>query len=313
MAFIHPKLRPLIKAAIGQPTIAGLAPSDVRAKSEERARARPKGPDIDRVWDRPVTAEDGHEVPVRIYCPASAQGVVVAMHGGGWIAGSIDTFDDVSRHIANDSGQAVVNVGYRLAPENPFPAGLNDVLAVLRWVARHGKDEGLPGDRLMLLGDSAGANLAAAAALSARDAAEPDILLQVLVYPGLDARMESETHELYREGYMLTSNDVAHTFRTYGVGQTADADDWRVSPLRADDVSGAAPALLISAECDPLRGDAVAYAQKLLEAGVPATHVTYSGVTHLFFGMRASLEASKMAQLQAAAAIRDAARNPLPQ
>lgn len=309
MVFIHPKLRPLIEAASRQPTISGLAPSEVRAKSEERARARPKGPDIEKVWDRTVTAEDGHEVPVRIYLPKSARGVAVALHGGGWIAGSIETFDDVSRHIANDSGQAVVSVDYRLAPENPFPAALNDVCAVLRWVARDGSAEGLPGDRLMLLGDSAGANLAAAAALIARESGGPDILLQVLVYPGLDARMESETHQAYREGFMLTSDDVAHTFRTYGVGETAEADDWRISPLRADDVAGVAPALLISAECDPLRGDAAAYARKLVEAGIPATHVTYSGVTHLFFGMRNSLEASKMAQLQAAAAIREAALN----
>lgn len=307
MAFIHPKLRPLLEAAKSKPTIAGLEPSEVRSMSAERARSRPKGPDIASVWNRTITSTDGHEVPIRIYRPSSPSGVVVAMHGGGWIAGSIDTFDDVARHIANDSGQAVISVGYRLAPEHPFPAALNDVCSVVDWVAKEGEKEQLPGSRLMLMGDSAGANLAAAAALTMRDAGGPEIRLQALIYPGLDALMESETHETFREGYLLTSNDVAHTFRTYGVGNTVEADDWRVSPLRAADLAGVAPALLISAECDPLRGDAAAYARRLLEAGVPATHVTYAGVTHLFFGMRATLEASRMAQLQVAAALREAA------
>jgi len=306
MTFIHPKLRPIIAAAAGHPTIADQPIAAVRAASEERARKRPKGPEVASVRDLEISM-DAHSVPIRVYIPDGAEGVVVALHGGGWAAGSIDTFDDIARHIARDSGQAVVNVGYRLAPEHPFPAGLEDVWATVRWVADHGAEHGLPARKIMLLGDSAGANLAAATALLAREAGAPAILLQVLVYPGLDARMESPTHETYAEGYLLTKRDVAFTFRNYGVGSGADPDDWRVSPLRAPDVAGVAPALIISAECDPLRGDAVAYAQKLQDAGVAATHVTYSGVTHLFFGMRDALEPARMAQLQAAAALRDAA------
>lgn len=307
MTFIHPKLRPLLEASKGHPTIADLPPEDVRAASEERARKRPRGPEIETVRDMTVAAADGYAIPIRVYRPADPAGVVIVLHGGGWVAGSIDTFDDVARHIANDSGQAVVNVGYRLSPENPFPTGLNDLWAVMKWVAKDGASHDLPGHKLMLLGDSAGANLAAAGALMAREAGGPKILLQVLVYPGLDARMESLTHTTYEEGFLLTKRDVAYTFRTYGVGTVADGDDWRVSPLRATNVAGVAPALLVSAECDPLRGDAVAYAIKLLEAGVPATHITYTGVTHLFFGMRDTVEASRMAQVQAAAALRDAA------
>lgn len=307
MTFIHPRLRAIIEASKSRPTIAEQLPQVVRASVEERARNRRKGPEIEAVADRAVNSREGHGIPVRVYRPSDAKGVVIALHGGGWLAGSIDAFDDVARHIAHDSGQAVVSVGYRLAPEAPFPAALNDVWEVVQWVSRHGGEIDLPGSKLMLLGDSAGANLAAAAALMARDAGGPEILLQVLVYPGLDARMESPTHETYKDGYLLTKRDVASTFRTYGVGTVVEVDDWRVSPLRAKSVAGVAPALLISAECDPLRGDASAYARKLLEDNVPATHVTYSAVTHLFFGMRDVLDAARMAQLQAATALRDAA------
>lgn len=307
MVFVHPKLRAFLAATKGQPGLGDVPPAESRAASEDRAKAKPRGPDIAYVVDMTVTGDDGHAIPVRLYRPENPVGVVVAFHGGGWTVGSINTFDDVSRHIARDSGLAVVSVDYRLAPEHPWPAAIEDAWAVTRWVAAHGQEHGLPGDRLTLLGDSAGANLAAVTALRARNAGGPLIRLQVLVYPGLDARLTSSTMDTYAEGYFLSKADVAFTFRNYGAGSVIAADDWRISPLVAPALAGVAPALLISAECDPLQGDAAAYTRALLEAGVSAVHVTYTGVTHLFFGMRDSLDAAAIAQKQAALALRDAA------
>lgn len=305
MTFIDPALRPLLNMSRGANALAGKPIDGIRAGIEARARERGPGPEIDFVTDDAITSADGHAVPVRIYRPNQARGTVVALHGGGWVAGSIASFDDVARHIANDSGQAVVSVDYRLAPEHPFPAALEDGWAVLKWAAEIAHGDILPSGPLMLLGDSAGGNLAAALALIARDAGAPQVALQVLIYPLLDAWMENGTYASFGNDFYLTTADVEHTFRSYGVDDQVSPDDWRVSPLRAPSLKDVAPALLISAEFDPSAGDARSYHERLAAEGVPSAHVTYSGVTHLFFGMRGSLTSGKMAQLHAAAAIRD--------
>jgi len=307
MPFVHPGLRPFLAASQGQPALAGAPVAEVRAANEARARNRPPGPPVAIVRDLHVTGDDGHEIPVRLYIPEGARGVTVAFHGGGWIVGNLDTYDDTARNIASESGQAVVSVDYRLSPENRFPSQIDDAWAVTRWVAERGAQVGLPNDRLMLLGDSAGGNLAAVTALRARDAGGPDIRLQMLVYPATDARTGGADRGPFGEGYFLTARDIDYTLESYGVGSLVEAGDWRVSPLLAASHRGVAPALIISAECDPLHADAAAYARKLLEDGVSAVHVTYSGVTHLFFGMRGALDAAEYAQRQAADALRVAA------
>jgi len=200
-------------------------------------------------------------------------------------------------------------VNYRLAPEHPFPAALDDVWDVTRWVATNAELLGPTPHRLMIMGESAGANLAAVTALKARDAGGPAFRLQALVYPSVDARLQGESMERYRDGYLLTKNDMAYALSTYGVGTKARADQWEISPLLAPSHQGVAPALIVSAQCDPLCSEAASYAQVLTEANVPAVHVVYTGVTHLFFGMRDALEASKQAQQQVALALRNAAIN----
>lgn len=309
MSFVHPALRDFLEASKGKSALADAPVHEVRAANDERARARPPGPQIDTVRDMTITGDDGHQIPVRLYIPDGATGVVVAFHGGGWVVGNLDTFDDTARNIANDSGQAVVSVDYRLTPEHRFPAQIDDAWAVTRWVAEHGHEAGLPGDRLMLMGDSAGGNLAAVVALMARDAGGPDIRLQVLVYPAADARMQGDTLDMYGDDFFLTRRDISYTLASYGIGSIVSADDWRVSPVLAASHKGVAPALIISAECDPIRSDGAAYARKLLEDGVSAVHVTYSSVTHLFFGMRGGLDAAAYAQRQAADALRVAAES----
>ena len=307
MTFIHPTLRPLLEASRQMPALSGTPIETARAGSEQRARNRPPGPSVDSVEDSTVKGDDGHEIPIRIYRPIDPLGVVIALHGGAWMLGSIDTFDDVARHLANDSGLSVVSVGYRLAPEHPFPAALDDAWAATRWVAEQGASHGLPGDRLMIMGESAGANLAAVVALKARDAGGPALRLQALVYPSVDARLQGESMDQFGEGYLLTKNDMAYALRNYGLGTKVDAEDWRISPLLAPSHEGIAPALLISAECDPLYSDAAAYARTLAEANVSAVHVVYTSVTHLFFGMRGAIDASEQAQKQVAIALREAA------
>lgn len=308
MSFVHPALRSFLEASKGRSALADAPIDQIRVANDQRAKSRLPGPNIDVVRDLSVPGSDkGHEIPVRLYIPEGAKGVVVAFHGGGWMVGNLDTFDDTARNIANDSGQAVVSVDYRLAPEHQFPAQINDAWAVTCWVAERGKEFGLNSDRLMLLGDSAGGNLAAVVALMARDAGGPDIRLQVLVYPATDARMQGASINTFDEDFFLTKRDISYTLTSYGVGSVIEANDWRVSPVLAESHSGVAPALVISAECDPLISDGAAYARKLADDGVSAVHVTYSGMTHLFFGMRGALDGAFYAQRQAADAFRFAA------
>jgi acetyl esterase len=305
MTFVNPKLRPLIEAARGQPSMADIPVEVARAQMAERTAKRPKGPQVHEVRDISAPGPGG-EIPMRVYKPENPVGVAVAFHGGGWLMGNIESFDATCRHLANDSGLAIVNVDYRLAPEHPFPAAVDDAWAATQWIAENGQSLGLPADRLVVLGESAGGNLAAVVALMARDAGNPRLRLQVLVYPAIDARLDSQSLEQFAEGYLLSARDIAHTYKSYGLGVTVETGDWRLSPLHAPSHQDVAPALLITAECDPLRDDSEAYARSLLEAGVSASHVRYAGVTHLFFGMRGALEEAALAQKQVAMAMRDA-------
>lgn len=221
---------------------------------------------------------------------------------------SRDSFDATARHLANDSGLAIVSVEYRLAPEDPFPAALDDAWTATRWVAENGKALGVDASRPVVLGESAGGNLAAVVALMARDAGSPKIALQVLVYPAVDARLQGPALDQFAEGYLQTRRDVLHAFRTYGSGSVVDPTDWRLSPLLAPSHADVAPALIISAECDAMRDDSAAYARRLLESGVRCVHVRYETMLHLFFGMRGLIWEAELAQKQAAAAMRDAMR-----
>ncbi len=203
--------------------------------------------------------------------------------------GNRDSFDAVCRHLAADSGLAVVNVDYRLAPEHPFPAAIHDAWAATRWVAEHGAAHGLPARRLAVMGESAGGNLAAVVCLLARERGAPKILAQALVYPATDARMHAASLRTYAEGYLQRAADVAHAFRIYALDHGVAPTDWRLSPLLAASHADLPPAVVISAECDAIRDDGEAYASKLSDAGVPTTCVRYMGMLHTFYGMRGML------------------------
>ncbi|WP_242539761.1 alpha/beta hydrolase [Trinickia mobilis] len=301
----HPSLREIAAAAAVKPSLAEVSPEQARAGIAARTAARAPGPRIDQVFDLVVPGPRG-AIPVRIYHPAGAAGVTMAFHGGGWLMGNLDSFDAVCRHLANDSGLAVVSVDYRLAPEHPFPAALDDVWAATCWTAEHGHEHGLPSARLAVFGESAGGNLAAVACLLAREYGGPRILAQALVYPATDARQQGESLSTYAEGFMQRKADVEHAFRTYAIDHGVTPSTWKLSPFLADHHAGLPPAIVITAECDALRDDGEAYARKLAEAGVPVTCVRYLGMLHTFYGMRGQVDAAALAQRQLADMLRTA-------
>ena len=237
---------------------------------------------------------DADGVPARVYRPSADPDlpVVVYFHGGGWTIGSVEQFDLITRQVANASNAIVVSVDYRLAPEHPFPAPLDDCRRALAWIAKNAASFGGDGARLAVMGDSAGGNLAAVCALAARDEGGPEIALQVLVYPVVDCDFETASYRENGDGYLLTLDDMHWFFSCYA-SDPATRADWRISPLRAADLSGVAPAVVITAEFDPLRDEGQAYARRLEAAGVRVVNITYDGMIHAFFGLSAAFDASR--------------------
>jgi len=305
---IHPALRQLAEQAAGRPSMSQVTPAEARAGTEARTASRPRGPEVANVVDLAITGPRG-SIPVRVYDPGSAPGVVIALHGGGWLMGSRDSFDATCRHLAVESGLVVLNVDYRLAPEHPFPAALDDAWAAVLWVAKHATDFGWPEGRLVVFGESAGGNLAAAVCLVAREHRGPRILAQALVYPPTDARLAAASLDTYSEGFLQRTADVRYALENYALGHGIPPSDWRLSPLHAENHTGLPPALVITAECDAVRDDGEAYAAKLAEAGVEATCVRYLGMLHTFYGMRGTLGAATLAQRQVADMLRSAVNN----
>jgi acetyl esterase/lipase len=246
----------------------------------------------------PVAAmetRDADGVPLTIYRPSDAPNLPVVMyiHGGGWTIGTVEAFDPVLRQVANATQAIVVSPEYRLAPEYPFPAPLDDSWAALNWVAKNAASFGGDATRLAVMGDSAGGNLSAACALLARDAGFPDLAMQVLVYPVTDHDFTTASYRENGNGYLLTEERMRWFFDCYTADGTIEADDWRISPLRAADVSGVAPAFVITAGYDPLRDEGEAYARRLAEAGVASTSYRYDGMIHAFFGLSGAFDASR--------------------
>jgi acetyl esterase len=226
-------------------------------------------------------------VPVRLFEPLQPAGcTLIYLHGGGWTVGDVETHDPLCRRVANATGARVVSVDYRLAPEHPFPAALDDAEDVLRW--RHDQDPGRP---LGVAGDSAGASLAAGLAIRARDARIP-LAAQLLLYPATDPAMTSPSMSENGEGYFLTRADMAWFYRQYlpaGAASAAEAD------LAHADVAGVAPAVVATAEFDPLRDEGAAYAVRLKNAGVPTRYVPGPGLIHGFAAFLGAVDAADAA------------------
>jgi acetyl esterase len=233
------------------------------------------------VEDRTIPGPAG-DLPVRIYRP-NGDGVVptvVMFHGGGWVVGDLDTHDNTARALCRDCGAVVVSVDYRLAPEAPFPAAVEDALAATRWAA--GNDS-LGGGPLAVAGDSAGGNLAAVVCQQLRSG--PAIAAQLLIYPGVDVAGDYPSREENGVGYFLDTATMVWFLQQYAT--PGDFADVRLSPLLDEDLTGMPPAVVVTAEFDPLRDEGEAYAARLEQAGVPVTLRRFDGMIHGFFDMGA--------------------------
>ncbi|WP_316237912.1 alpha/beta hydrolase [Bradyrhizobium sp. SZCCHNR1015] len=233
---------------------------------------------------------DGTEIAARLYAGrpldvADPMPVLLYMHGGGFVVGSLDSHQPLCRGLASDSGAAVLSIGYRLAPEHRFPTAFEDCVDALAWIGREGPALGLDPRRVAIGGDSAGGTLAAALAIAARDdRALPQPVLQVLAYPGLSPRQISDSYEKYGSGYLLERATVDWFFDHY-LPEGTDRHDWRFAPLAASDLTRVAPALIVLPEFDPLVDEGRAYAARLREAGVAVDLKVYPGMVHEFLRM----------------------------
>jgi acetyl esterase len=306
---VHPQIQAVLDAvaAAGITELSALPVADVRALTLELSRQR--------AADAPVLAETrdisipgpAGDVPARLYRPEHAtSGLLVYFHGGGWVIGSVEAADGTCRYLADTAGVAILSVDYRLAPEHPFSAAVDDCWAATEWAAGHSGELGVDALRIAVAGDSAGGNLAAVVSLLARDAGWPDILLQVLVYPAVDARCDFPSIEENGTGYFLTKNDVHWFYELYGLGSVATASDWRISPLLAPTHGRLPTAVVVTAEYDPLRDEGVAYGHVLRDAGVHVTHLHYDDMIHGFFSMRGEVDAATDLHKELGQHLRDA-------
>ena len=308
---VHPQIQQVIDALAASDfrAIHEQTPAEVRTQYERMIEARGVVPaPVGAVEDRSIPGAGG-EIPVRVYRPetdAGARPGLVYFHGGGHVIGDIDTHDAVARNLCNGAGCVVLSVDYRLAPEHKFPAAAEDAFAAVRWCAAHGGEVGIDPGRIAVGGDSAGGNLATVAALMARDAGGPGIRLQVLVYPVTDYACDTGSYQIYAQGYGSLEARSMRWFRDHYLRGEADRLDWRAAPLRAGDLSGLPPALVLTAQCDVLHDEGEAYAQRMREAGVDVEYLDCEGMIHGFFTMAPMIDGAVRAQAQVCSALRSA-------
>jgi len=286
----------------GRPAFHGLTPTQARAAYLSGAEVLdlPRAP-LPRVEDITLPGGDGQPRPARLYAPShAALPALLYLHGGGFVIGGIETHDSLCRQLALRAGVAVVSLDYRLAPEHPFPAAVEDSWAAMRALAGNATALGLRGGPIAVGGDSAGGTLAAVCALHARDIGLP-LALQLLITPGTAAHADTPSHRLFAQGFLLEAAGIAWFF-DHTIPH-AHRRDWRFAPLEAD-VDGVAPAWLLLAECDPLVDEGLAYADRLRMAGVPVDLELARGMTHDFIKMGRVLKEAPLALNAAAAALR---------
>ena len=287
---IHPQIRILIDRAaqLGIRSLQYLDSDSARAQVERLADDRRKSyppPEVYAVENTTTGAGYGH-VPVRLYRTSAAAlaPAIVFYHGGGHVVGSLDTHDSMARFLAQTTGCTLISVDYRMGPEHPFPAAVEDSYDATRWVADHAQALRVDPNRLAVCGDSAGANLAAVVAIMVRNQGALFVSAQILVYPVIDYRGGTPSYKRYGKGYGSLEADTVTWFLERYLPDPDRRDDWRVCPRNAASHSDLPPALIITAECDVLHDEGVMYADQLRSAGVPVRHVDFPGMTHGFFG-----------------------------
>ena len=243
-------------------------------------------PELARIEDVRIPGPAG-EIPARVYSSSAAktpQPAVVYFHGGGWVQGDLETHHGLCARLAKHAGVLVVAVDYRLAPENKFPAAVDDCLAAYRWMREKGRDVGADTARVGVAGDSAGGNLSAVVSQLAAAAGLAVPACQVLIYPAVDASLETESHRELVEGHVIPRERIIWYMQQY-LRSEADRSDVRFSPLRAASVKGQPPAMIVTAGFDPLRDEGRAYGDRLREAGVDVVYREYPGQIHAFVSL----------------------------
>jgi acetyl esterase len=290
--FPDPAREPLTVATMRAAARAGVSPD-----------GKPAGPALTEVRD--LGAAESVPVPMRLYRPETAVGcpLLVFLHGGGFVICDLDTHDRTVRELAHRTGAVILSVDYRLAPEHPFPAAAEDARAALAWAVAHAAELGCDPARVFVGGDSAGGNLAVGAALARRDAGGPPLAGQLLIYPSVQQDFAGGSAEEFAKGYFMTIDHIRWFSRQY-LGPTGDPRDPRASPLLAPDLAGLPPALLVVADCDTLRDQALAYARRLAATGVPVEVQLHPGVFHGFLGVLGALPEAESALSGAASWLR---------
>lgn len=264
----------------GSKPIEQMTPEEARGLGSLLRDMYGSGPEVARSTDHEVETGDGGTVGVRVLAVDDPRGTLVYLHGGGWVIGALDEFDTLGRHLATRTGCTVALVDYRLAPEHRFPTAVEDAWTALRWIVDRRPAEG----PLIVAGDSAGGNLAAVLARRAAREAGPAIDLQVLVYPVTDADLDRPSY-LDPANQLMVSRASMAWFWDHYAPDPADRANPDASPLRAADLSGVAPAVVVTAEHDPLRDEGEAYAERLRQAGVEVGTRRFGGQMHGFFTM----------------------------
>jgi acetyl esterase len=279
---LHPLARKFLDDLATRPPVETLTVEEARARALDIARCLPPGEAVAGVRDLEIPGPRG-PILLRVYTPAGNGPFAgwVFFHGGGWVVGGIETADGYCRSVTNASGCVVISVGYRRAPEHRFPAALDDAFAATRWVAENAALLGIDPARLGVGGNSAGGNLAALAAIRAREAGGPALRCQVLSVPVTDYAFDTASYRENAQGYGLTRAAMEWFWGHY---LASPADGALASPLRVPDLAGLPPAFVLTAEFDPLRDEGEAYARRLADAGVDVTLRRYEGMVHMFLG-----------------------------
>ncbi|HEY8122256.1 MAG TPA: alpha/beta hydrolase [Myxococcota bacterium] len=302
---LDPVLKTLLEAmaASGAPALGAQSVAETRTAFDNMPLPR-KQIELASVENRTIPGPAG-EIPIRVYQPhgAGVKPVLVYLHGGGWVIGTLDSYDATARELAEGAGCVVVSVDYRLAPEHRYPAAPDDCHAAVKWVAANAASLGADAKRLAVGGDSAGGNQSAVVSQMARDQGGPAIRFQLLIYPVTDADFTRRSYVDNANGYLLTA-DAMRWFWDHYVANPAQRAEPYASPLRAADLSGLPPAWVCTAEFDPLRDEGEAYAKRLQQAGVSTSLTRFDGLIHGFISMGLVAPAAQQAVDEAVAALK---------
>ena len=307
---LHPQVQELVDElnALEEESVWDRPIADVRAEFDELANlfAAP-GPEVSRVENREIPGPHG-PIPLRIYWPEASDPakplpVFINFHGSGFVVLGLDNYDHVCRALCQGAACIVVGVDYRKAPENKFPKPTDDSWAATCWVAENCAEWGGDAARIAVGGDSAGGGIAAVVTQRAKAEGGPTLVFQLLVYPVTDTREDTESYREFADGYLLTADLMRWFFHCY-FSNEAEKSDLAAAPLRAPDLSGLPPALVMTASHDPLRDAGAAYAENLRAAGVPTEYLNYEGFIHDFWVATARFDVATEAHATACAALR---------